>query len=123
MRKSVAVAPLLLMLFLFLAGTAWPQAGVGSVRGVVRDQTQAMIPGATVEVTNKAMGTKISLVTNDQGFYQATYLLPGLYRIEVQMPSFKKFLRDDVEVRINDRLEVNIKLEVGQLTEVITVTG
>jgi hypothetical protein len=95
----------------------------GSIVGKVSDQSGAVLPGATVEITNKAMGTKTSLVTNDQGFYQATYLLSGLYRIEVQVSGFKKFVRDDVEVRINDRIEINISLQIGELTQTVSVTG
>jgi hypothetical protein len=95
----------------------------GSIVGRVTDQSGAVLPGATVEITNKAMGTKTALVTNDQGFYQATYLLSGLYRIEVQVAGFKKFVRDDVEVRINDRIEINISLEIGELTQTVSVTG
>jgi hypothetical protein len=75
-----------------------------------------------VEVTNKAMGTTFSLLTNDVGFYQASYLIPGLYQITVEAPGFKKFLRDNIEVRVNDRLEINVTLEVGAPTESITVT-
>jgi len=82
-----------------------------------------VIPKATVMVTNKAMGTKTSLVTNDQGYYQAMYLTPGLYRIEVEVAGFKKYTRDDIEVRIADRLEVNIPLVIGQPSETVTVTG
>ena len=99
------------------------QESRGSIVGKVADQSGAVLPGATVEITNKAMGTKTSLVTNDQGFYQATYLLSGLYRIEVQVSGFKKFVRDDVEVRINDRIQINIALEIGELTQTVSVTG
>jgi hypothetical protein len=95
----------------------------GSIVGKVTDQSGAVFPGTAVSVTNKAMGTKTSPMTNDQGFYQATYLLSGLYRIEVEVAGFKKFVRDDVEVRINDRIEINIMLEIGELTQTVSVTG
>jgi hypothetical protein len=108
---------------LLSAGLLPAQETRGSIVGRVVDQSGAVIPNATVQVTNQAMGTKTSLVTNDQGFYQAMFLTPGLYRIEVEVKGFKKFMQDDVQVRINDRLEVNIKLTVGQPTETVTVTG
>jgi hypothetical protein len=69
------------------------------------------------------MGTKTNLVTNDQGLYQASFLIPGLYQITVQVAGFKKFIRDDVEVRINDRIQINIMLEVGGIEQTVTVTG
>ncbi len=95
----------------------------GSIVGQVVDQSGGVVPKATVVVTNKAMGTKTSLVTNEQGFYQAMFLTPGLYRIDVEVPGFKKYTRDDIEIRIADRIELNIQLAVGQPTETITVTG
>jgi len=99
------------------------QEARGTIVGKITDQSGGVVPGATVEVTNKAMGTKITLVTNDQGFYQAPYLIPGLYLISVDVQGFKKSVRDGIELRVNDRLELNIQLEVGLADEVITVTG
>jgi hypothetical protein len=98
------------------------QEARGAIVGRVTDPQDAVIPRASVVVTNKAMGTRLSLVTNDVGFYQATYLIPGLYQITVEAPGFKKSLRDNLEVRVSDRLEVNITLEVGAPAESITVT-
>ncbi len=115
--------------FLCLALMALWQTGLlaqearGTLVGRVADASGAVIPGAAVEVTNTAMGTKLSLVTNSEGFYQAPYLIPGLYHVAVEAPGFKKLVRDGLEVRVNDRVEVNITLEVGQSTESITVTG
>jgi hypothetical protein len=108
---------------LLSAGFLSAQETRGSIVGRVTDQSGAVIPHATVVVTNKAMGTKNSLVTNEQGFYQAVFLTPGLYRIDVEVQGFKKYTRDDIEVRIADRLEVNIQLTVGAPTETVTVTG
>jgi hypothetical protein len=99
------------------------QEARGTIVGRIVDASGGVIPGASVEVLNKAMGTKLALTTNDEGFYQATYLIPGLYTITVELPGFKKAVRDDVELRVNDRLELNITLEVGTPDQVITVTG
>ncbi len=99
------------------------QEARGTIVGSVMDGSGAVIPGAPVVVINKAMGTRVSLTTNAEGLYQATYLIPGLYRIEVEAAGFKKNVRDDVEVRVNDRLEVNFTLDLGVSTETVTVTG
>ena len=99
------------------------QEARGTIVGRIVDPSGALIPGATVEVTNKAMGTKLNLITNSEGFYQATYLIPGLYMITAELQGFKKSVRDEIEVRVNDRLELNITLEVGAPAEVVTVTG
>ena len=67
------------------------QEARGSILGKVTDASGGVIPGASVEITNKAMGTKVSLVTNEAGFYQATFLIPGLYQIAVDVPGFRRW--------------------------------
>src|SRR5690606_36382887 len=80
-------------------------------------------PSATVVVTNIAMGTRLSLQANEAGSYQASFLIPGLYRIEVEAEGFKQAVRDQVEVRVNDRIAVDFNLEIGAAAESVTVTG
>jgi len=97
------------------------QEARATVVGRVVDSTGGVIPGASVDVINQAMGTKLSLTTNAEGFYQATYLIPGLYRITAEVPGFKKFVRDNLEIQVNDRLELNIVLEIGGIEQTVTV--
>src|SRR5215472_18488179 len=109
MKKLLAVLALAL---LFLAGLP-AQETRGTIVGRVADPSGAMIPGATVVVTNSAMGTKSTVNTNADGLYQAMYLIPGPYKIEVTAPGFKKTLRENIDVQVADRLELNFALEVG----------
>ena len=106
-----------------LAPSASAQEARGSIVGRVVDQTGAAIPGAQVSVTSQAMGTKQAASTNESGAYQATYLIPGLYTVEVETTGFKKYVRKDVEVRVNDRLEIDITMEVGGTEQSITVVA
>ena len=106
-----------------LAPSASAQEARGSIVGRVTDQTGAAIPGAQVSVTSQAMGTKQAAATNESGAYQATYLIPGLYTVEVETTGFKKYVRKDVEVRVNDRIEIAITMEVGGTEQSITVVG
>jgi hypothetical protein len=123
-QAPYAVVLVLALLVTLLAATpGWAQESRGSIVGRVTDASGAVIPGAAVEVTNQAMGTKLSLSTNEAGLYQASYLIPGAYQIVVQAPGFKKYVRDGVQVRVGDRLEINIMLEVGAPAETITVTA
>ncbi len=94
----------------------------GTIVGRVSDQTGAVIPGATVEVLSKTMGTKVTVQTNEAGAYQASFLLPGVYQITVDMAGFKKYVHEAVEVRVNERLELNVTLEVGVAGQSVTVT-
>ena len=99
------------------------QEARGTIVGVVKDATGGVIPGAEVKITNKSMDTATTAVTNDTGTYQALYLIPGLYKIEVGMPGFKTFVGDNVELRVNERVEYNMELQVGEQSETIIVTG
>jgi hypothetical protein len=117
-----------LMLLIGLTGliqvhSVFGQEARGTIVGVVKDATGGVVPGAEVKVTNKAMGTVTTITTNDTGLYQATYLIPGLYKIEAAMPGFKTFVAEDVELRVNERLEFDVKLEVGEQSETVLVTG
>jgi hypothetical protein len=125
MAARVKICVILLVFIVAVAGAGWVRAqeARATVVGKVVDPSGGVIPGASVEVTNKAMGVRVALTTNDEGFYQASYLIPGLYQLAVEMPGFKKYVRDDLEVRVNDRLEVNITLVVGEISETVTVTG
>jgi len=99
------------------------QEARGTLVGRIMDASGAVVPGASVQITHKAMGTKVSASTNETGVHQAPYLIPGLYQVVFEAAGFKKLVRDDVEVRVNDRLELNVTLEVGAPAESITVTA
>ena len=94
----------------------------GAIVGKVLDASGAVVPNAPVQVINKAMGTRLSLTSNEVGFYQASFLIPGLYQVTVELPGFKRTLRDNLQVRVNDRLEVNLTLEIGTAEQSITVS-
>ena len=108
---------------LMAAPAAMAQEARGTIVGRVVDASGSIVPNATVEVTNKAMGTKLTLTTTDAGLYQAPFLIPGIYKVEASLTGFKKYVRDDIEVRVNDRIEVAIQLEVGATEQSVTVTG
>jgi hypothetical protein len=69
------------------------------------------------------MGTKTTLTTNQEGIYQAAYLLPGTYLIEAGAQGFKKVLRDKVELRVADKLEINLELALGTPDQAVTVSA
>ncbi len=94
---------------LALAAPAAAQDPRGTITGTIRDASGSVIPGATVTITNKEMGTTVTIVTNEVGFYQAPYLIPGIYQVNAELQGFKQAARE-VEVRIADRLEVDLAL-------------
>lgn len=93
----------------------------GTILGRVVDGTGAVVPNAEVKATNDSTGVAISVKTNNSGNYVLPYLITGNYTIVCELTGFKKFLRQGVQVRINDSVEVDIDLQVGQTSETIEV--
>ncbi len=121
-RTTVFLTTILAVVALALSTPAGAQEARGTIAGTIRDGSGSVIPGATVTIANKEMGTTVSVVTNEVGFYQVPYLIPGTYQVAAELQGFKKAARE-VEVRIADRLEVDLALAVGETVESVTVTA
>jgi hypothetical protein len=93
----------------------------GSVVGTVTDQSDAVVPNAAVTLTNKETGTTRSGITDDGGRYSFVNVLPGRYDIKVTAKGFRTFAQADLEVSPNVVARSDFKLEVGQVTETISV--
>jgi hypothetical protein len=106
-----------------VAAGAGAQEFRGTITGTVVDASGAVVPGATVTITNVARGTDVVVVTTDVGYFQAPYLIPGSYRITVELSGFKKLVREGIELRVDDRLQLELPLEVGGAEEQVTVTA
>src|SRR6202142_1286863 len=114
---------LLLILFLALGAPLWAQKDAGAIVGVVRDASGALITGAKVTVTDVDRGIQLTLTTNAEGEYVASPLRIGSYSVTVEKQGFKKAVAGPVQVNIQDRAGVDLKLEPGMATEVVTVTS
>lgn len=124
MTHARLVALLLVLLAApFAASPAVAQDARGTITGTVLDSSNAVVPGATVTVTNVAMGTDVSATTNENGFFQASFLLPGAYRVTVELAGFKKLVREGIELRVGDRLQLELVLDVGGTVEEVTVSA
>jgi carboxypeptidase family protein/TonB-dependent receptor-like protein len=110
-----------LIVFLFSISVSAQEAR-GTITGNVKDANQAVIPSASVKVTNMAMGTTVSVTTNDAGVFQAVYLIPGTYKITIERTGFKKYVREGLVLRIGDTLDLDAQLEVGGTEETVTIT-
>jgi hypothetical protein len=113
-------------LFVLVAAAAAPAAAQdfrGSITGRIADAQGGFLPGATVTATNLATNAESSTTTDGVGGYTIPYLTPGTYRLTAELSGFKKVIREGVEVRIGDRLAIDLKLDVGQLEETVTVAA
>src|SRR5215467_7024198 len=113
----------LLAIALLLAAAGLAQDTRGAISGRITDPSGAVVAGAQVTVTNSGMGTRTALTTNSEGIYRASLLPPGMYQIEVTAAGFKKVVRNDIEVRVADRIDVNMTLEIGASEQAITITA
>jgi len=95
----------------------------GSLVGTVEDQSGAVVSGAAVTLTNRSTGLVREAKTAGDGRYTITNLLPGSYEIKVSAPGFRTFTRTGVDITINTVTRVDVKLELGQVTEQVTVVG
>jgi hypothetical protein len=120
--QALAIAVFAAMVLL-APTTATAQEARGTINGKVVDANKSVLAGAIVKVTNVAMGTSFTLKTNDDGFYQAPYLLPGTYQVTAEATGFKRFVRDGVILRVNDNIQIDIELEVGTMDQTVTVSA
>src|SRR5438552_14092209 len=81
----------------------------GAIQGRVSDSSGGSIAGAQVRATNSATGVELTATTNQSGNYVLPYMLAGTYTLQGQAPGFKKSIREGIELRINDRVDVNLE--------------
>ena len=103
------------------AAAAFAQDSRGAIAGRVADAQDAGIPHARVTITNVDTSVDTRLETSDRGTYLAPLLIPGNYRIAAECQGFRRFSRGGITVSINDNLQIDIKLEVGEVTQTIDV--
>ena len=108
---------------LVLSVGAAAQVRFGSVIGIVDDKSGAVISGATVKLTNLGTNENRTTQTSSAGTFAFPNLLPGTYKVEVQMSGFKQFIQDKVEVQVDVATRVNAALEVGNVNESVVVTS
>jgi len=119
MLKRSGVAVLLLLLS---SGVAFAQA-TASINGRVVDQAGAVLPGATVTVTNIATGATRDSVSNGEGLYTVPALIAGMYRVKADLSGFTAFQRDNIELLIGATLTVDAQLSLAGIQENLTVVG
>lgn len=94
-----------------------------TVSGTITDSQGAVMPGVRVEVRNAETNADVTTVTNESGNYVAPFLATGTYSISAAKEGFKRALREKVELRVADRLQIDFQLDVGSLTEQIMVSA
>lgn len=106
---------------LSFSSATWAQEARGAITGRVLDPQGSTIPGAKVSVTNVATNETRRQESNATGYYEFNYLEPATYVINVEAAGFKKVRRADVGVSVGSRLDIDVTLEVGTVTETVEV--
>src|SRR3990172_22757 len=105
----------------FTAATAMAQ--YGQFEGTVRDSSGAVLPGATVTVTNQETGLTRAAVTSGDGFYRLPGLSPGVYSVRCELSNFATRTLIDIILTIQQTIIQNFTMDVAQIEETVTVTG
>ena len=99
------------------------QSTNASLAGRITDPSQARIAGASVAAINASTGSRYETPSNSSGEYDLANLPPGGYRIEIEKPGFKKLVKPDVILHVQDALEIDLQMTVGASSETVTVQG
>jgi len=112
---------LLLGLTLALGLPTYAQLETGTFAGTVEDPSGAVVPGATVTITNQGTNRSATHQTDASGTYRIVSLQPGLYSLKVEAKGFKTSVNRDVELTVGATQRVDFKMELGQETQTVTV--
>lgn len=112
----------LTFLMLLAAITTAAQTPTAGVTGRITDTTGAAVPGATIKITNLDTNISQQTVANQSGEFAVPYLSPARYTLEAQANGFRLYRRDSFSLEVSQTLRLDIRLEVGAMTETVTIT-
>src|SRR5262252_1006921 len=121
--RGLGFAVLFIFLLFLVSANAAAQSTGGRIRGTVSDASGGAVAGATVTLLNAATNVSRDAVTSATGEYLFLEVPVGTYEININQPGFKRFVRKDIVVNLNEVLGVDISLQVGGSTETVEVTG
>jgi hypothetical protein len=111
----------LAVMVLMAPSDASAQAVSGTILGTAKDTSGAVVPGATVTVTNTGTGFSRSVVTDTKGEYNAPSIPTGTYSVTAEITGFKKVSKTNIHVGVDQRVRIDIGLELGAMEEVIEI--
>src|SRR5687767_752135 len=124
-RHTTWIAPLVLTAVFGLAApiSSAAQESRGSVGGRVVDSSGGVLPGVTVTIVNNGTNSTSTVVTNDDGLFTAPFLIPGTYRVTVELAGFQTSVRETVDVRVGDRLQVDFTMAPASVSAEVLVVA
>src|SRR6185436_20580540 len=111
------------ILMLAAMSVAQAQLTTGTISGTVQDSTGAVIPGVTISLMSSGViGGNQQTVTDERGGYQFIRLVPSTYSVKAELSGFRSALRDNVTVNAQVTVRVDLILQVGEVSDTVTVT-
>src|SRR5881396_4453400 len=110
-------------IFLVMAAAALAQTATSRITGTVGDASGALVPGAMVTAKNEATGVTYTQMTTEAGLYGFPSLPVGTYTITVALPGFKTANKTGNILEVNTPLVINMSLEVGGITETVSIAA
>ena len=127
LRRTISrIAGGLLLTLIVLApslASAQSQATNGAIEGTITDSSNAVLPGATVTITNVNTKIQTVVVTNEKGLFRAPLLPIGTYDVVVELQGFKRFTQTGVVVNVGETATVNAAMPVGSVSESVSVNA
>jgi len=117
-----AMACAVLLGAVLTGGPLLAQSTFGTILGAVTDPNGALMPGAQVTLTHQETNITRQGATNEAGLYEFPNLVPGTYRLELRREGFKTFVKADIALGARQAVRVDAAMELGALTETVTVT-
>lgn len=114
---------LVVALLLVSVSPAFGQIDRGAIAGKVLDASGAVVPKATVTVTNKDTGVVLTTPVNETGEYQVLALISGKYSVKASAQGFETAVRDDIDLHVQDRLSIDFTLKVGAVNQEVVVSA
>ncbi len=122
-RALCAAVTAAALALLALPTPAHAQAVRGTLLGNIADTSGSAVPGATITVTDQGTNISSTTVTNQDRLFTFPNLKDAIYRVEAELTGFKKVVRENVRVDVNTTIRVDLTLEAGAITEVLTVSA
>ena len=108
-------------LLVLLAGAAAAQTTTGTLSGVVKDATGALVPSSQISVTSAGSGTRRTTTTNEEGRYTLTNLPPGQYEVRAELAGFRTAVQNGVVLTVGGTTVVDLTVQVGAINEVVEI--
>ena len=123
MRLSRAVPWILALAVSSVGVSGWAQSFNGSIAGIVKDPSGAIVGGAELVLKNQTKGVELRRTSTDKGDYAFRNLVPGSYELRVNGAGFQPYVQKNVEVTLNADVRLDVSLSLGSQTESVEVVA